>query len=202
MKKISLAICLLAVIAVLGLARWGTNAVNVPPPAALDTPDTTLAVALSLEDMVSQSDVIVIGNCTETKSVWVDRALVTMATVSVTESLKGDGITTLNVALPGGIDANRKIPIAMTYPGAPQMQPGENVFLFLTSSGEVAGSYNVAGFSQGKFSIATDEDGEQVVSRDLTKTSLQGKNGIRRGQSNAVPLSTFKDQVKGYLKNR
>jgi hypothetical protein len=199
MKKILLLSCLVIVIAVLVSARWGTKAVNAPPSDTLSTPDTTLAVALSLEDMVNQSDVIAIGSCTETKSVWVDRSLVTLATISVAENLKGTETSTLTVALPGGVDANRKIPVAMTYPGAPQIRPGEDVFLFLTSSGEVAGSYTVAGFSQGKFSIVTDENGERMVSRDLTKTSLQGNNGVRRGQSNMTPLSRMKDEVRGYL---
>jgi hypothetical protein len=89
----------------------------------------------------------------------------------------------------------------MTYPGAPTLTPGENAFLFLTATGGVAGSYNVAGFSQGKFSIVTDENGERMVSRDLTKTSLQGDNGVRRGQSNMTPLSRMKDEVRGYLKH-
>jgi hypothetical protein len=63
----------------------------------------------------------------------------------------------------------------------------------------VAGSYTVAGFSQGKFSIVTDEDGQQMVSRDLKKTALQGNNGVRRGQSSATPLANFKAEVKGLL---
>jgi len=201
MKKSTLAICLLIVITAFVSARWATHAVSAPPQDVLSTPDTTLAVALSLQDMANQSDVIAIGSCVDTKSVWVDRALVTLATVSITESLKGGETSTLTVALPGGVDANRKIPIAMTYPGAPQIRPGEDVFLFLTSDGEVAGSYTVAGFSQGKFSIVTDENGERLVSRDLTKTSLKGNNGVRRGQNDLVPLSTLKTQVKGYLKN-
>ena len=199
MKKLIFAGVLIAI--VFASTRWATNAVNGPPQDVLLPTDTTLALELSVEDMVSQSDVIAIGSCTETKSVWVDRSLVTLATVSVTENLKGSE-TSLTVALPGGVDANRKIPIAMTYPGAPRITPGENVLLFLTPSDEVAGSYTVAGFSQGKFSIVTDENGEQVVTRDLTKTSLQGNNGVSRGHSNLTPLSSLKDQVRGYLKNR
>lgn len=202
MKKTILGSCLVIAIALLVSARWGTKAVNAPPQDVLPTPDTTLAVALSVEDMVNQSDVIAIGNCVETKSVWVDRSLVTLVTVSVSESLKGEATQNIVVELPGGVDANRKIPIAMTYPGAPRMSPGEDVFLFLNASGQVAGSYNIAGFSQGKFSIVTNEDGELMVARDLTKTSLQGNNGIRRGQSNLIPLSHLKDQVKGYMKNQ
>ena len=198
MNKTTLATCLLIVIALLVSVGWATKAVNAPPQDLVNTPDTSLATALSLEDMVNQSDAIVIGNCVETKSVWVDRSLVTLATVSVSESLKG-GASTLTVALPGGVDANRKIPIAMTYPGAPQMRPGKDVFLFLTSDGDVAGSYTVAGFSQGKFSIVTDEDGQQLVSRDLRKTELQGNNGVRRGQNSLTSLATLKAEVKGLL---
>lgn len=201
MKKITLVSSLLIVIALLVSSRWAT-AVDAPPQDTLSTPDTSLAVALSVQDMVNQSDLIAIGNCVETRSVWIDRSLVTLATVSVTESLKGNESSSITVALPGGVDANRKIPVAMTYPGAPQMTPGENVFLFLTSSDEVPGGYTVSGFSQGKFSIITDENGEQMVSRDLRKTSLKSDNGIHRGSNNTVPLSRLKDEVRGYLKNQ
>jgi len=202
MKKAVLASCLLVAIALLGSAHWGTSAVNAPAQDALPTADSTLAVEMSVEDMVNQSNVIAIGNCTETRSVWVDRSLVTLATVSVTESLKGNEASSITVALPGGVDANRRIPIAMTYPGAPKITPGENVFLFLTDSSEVDGSYTVAGFSQGKFSIGTDDNGELVLSRDLTKTSLQGDRGLRRGHTDRTPLATLKAQVRGYLGNR
>ena len=155
--------------------------------------------------MVSQSDVIAIGSCIETQSVWVDKSLVTLATVAVNETLKGDESTTnLTVALPGGADANRKIPIAMNYPGAPRITPGEDVFLFLTNTGEVAGSYTVAGFSQGKFSIVKDEDGELMVSRDLRKLSLQDNtgNGFGRGASSLTPLSSMKAEVKRQLQKQ
>jgi hypothetical protein len=201
MKKITLGSCLLIVIALLVSARWGTKADDAPPADTLGTPDTTLAAALSLEEMVNQSDVIAIGNCSNTQSVWVDGSLVTVATVSVSETLKGAGSEILTVVLPGGIDANRKIPVSMSYPGAPRLTPGENAFLFLTAEPEFGNNYTVAGFSQGKFSIVNDEDGEPMVSRDLSEISLRGDNGVRRGQSNVLPLSSFKEQVKGYLKN-
>jgi len=201
MKKITFVSGLLILIALLVSARWGTKADDAPPQDTLATPDTTLAVALSLEEMANQSDAIVIGKALDTRSVWVDRTLVTLATVSVSETLKGTGSADLTVVLPGGVDANRKFPIAVSYPGAPRLTPGEDVFLFLTADSDFAGNYTVAGFAQGKFSIVNDEDGEPLVSRDLTKMSLQGNNGLRRGQTNATPLSSFKAQVKGYLKN-
>jgi hypothetical protein len=201
MKKVTFASCILVVLALLVSARWGTKADDAPPSDTLGTPDTTLTVALSLEDMVAQSDVIAIGNCVETKSVWTDGTLVTLATVSVSESLKGAESGNLTVVLPGGADVNRKIPIAMSYPGAPRLTPGEDVFLFLTPDTDSGMGYNVTGFSQGKFSIVNDEDGVPVVSRDLTKISLQGNNGVRRGGANVIPLATFKEQVKSRLTN-
>lgn len=204
MKNKSLGICLLVLVALVITAvsanTWASRADDSTNEPTLQAADTTLAVALSLDDMVNQSDVIAIGNCTGTQSVWVDNTLVTLATVTVNETLKGDEATTnLTVALPGGVDANRKFPVAMSYPGAPRMTPGEDVFLFLTNSSEVAGSYTVAGFSQGKFSIVKDEDGEQMVSRDLRQTSLQGNNGVRRGANNLTPLSSLKNEVKRKL---
>ena len=201
MKKTTLASTILIVLALLISARWGTKADDAPPSETLGTPDTTLAVALSLEEMVAQSDVITIGNCVDTKSVWTDGTLVTLATVSINESLKGAESGTLTVVLPGGVDVNRKIPVAVSYPGAPRLTPGEDVFLFLNSDVDTGMGYNVAGFSQGKFSIVNDEEGVPVVSRDLTRISLHGNNGVRRGGANVIPLATFKEQVKSRLTN-
>lgn len=201
MKNKTLAISILILIALVVSARWGgSTAQDAPAADSLQATDTTLALALSLEDMVHQSDVIAIGNVLETRSMWVDRNLVTLATVSVSESLKGAPGETVTVVLPGGVDVNRKVPVAMTYPGAPRLTPGENAFLFLTADSEVGGGYSVAGFAQGKFSIVNDEDGEPMVSRDLRQVSLQGNNGVRRGQSNMASLKSMKDQVKGYLR--
>jgi hypothetical protein len=151
--------------------------------------------------MAEQSDIIVIGSCTETKSVWIDRSLVTMASVAIGESLKGEASSPLTVVLPGGVDANRKFPVAMTYPGAPQIRPGEQVFLFLTADSDLGG-YTVAGFSQGKFSIVTDENGEQMVTRDLTKMSLKTNNGLHRGSANMTPLGSLKAEVKQALRQQ
>lgn len=200
MKKTALVISLI-VLALLVSARWATKAVNAPPADdVLQVPvDTSLANGLSMQDMVAQSDLIAIGSCIDTKSAWIDRTLVTLVTISVGETLKGAQLGTVTVELPGGIDANRKFPVSMSYPGAPRITPGENVFLFLTASGETAGSYNVAGFSQGKFSIVNDANGEPMVSRDLSEMSLRNENGVRRGQSEVTPLASFKQRVKGYL---
>lgn len=197
MKKITIGICCLALIALMVSVLRARNAAQAGD--AFDSSATSLAGELSIEAMVRQSNLILTGSCLETRSVWVDRSLVTLATISVKDVLKGDNASTITVALPGGADANRKIPVAMTYPGAPRITPTEEVFLFLTSDDVVAGGYTITGFSQGKFSILKDENGQEVVSRDLTRTALKGKNGTRRGDVNQIPLSGLKEQVRRQL---
>ncbi len=55
--------------------------------------------------------------------------MVTLATISVGESIKGESSGSLTVVLPGGLDVNRPVPISMNYPGAQRIQPQEEVFL-------------------------------------------------------------------------
>ncbi|HMG35619.1 MAG TPA: hypothetical protein VKM94_16910 [Blastocatellia bacterium] len=203
MKKIIIGICCLVLISVMVSAMWANNPARTSKDKdVIDPSQISLAMDLSIADMVNQSSAIVVGTCLDTHSVWVDRSLVTLATISVREVLKGDNSSTITVALPGGVDANRKFPVAMTYPGAPRIIPIEEVFLFLTIDDQVVGGYTITGFSQGKFSIAKDEEGQEVVSRDLTRTALKGKNGLRRGTISQTPLSELKNQVVRQLQKR
>ena len=149
---------------------------------------------LSNRDMATQSDAIVVGRATETLPFWTDggRNLVTLVTIAVDETVKGDGAATVTVALPGGVDANRQFPIAMTYPGAPRIAPDEEVLLFLVrADDEVAQSYSVTGFSQGKFAV---ESGAATAGLRAQRVS---KN-VRVGGA-LVPLSAFTDEIRSYL---
>lgn len=161
----------------------------------------TTARRLSNEDLANTADLIVIGRCTDLRPVWEDpRTLVTVATVAVSERLKGEVGDTITVALPGGIDANRAIPIAVTYAGAPQMRDGEDVFLFLSYDDAISNGYTVIGFSQGKFSIVDDGKGGKAVSRDLTQVTLAGGAGAVRGAVTLAPLSDFTQEILDYLR--
>ena len=139
------------------------------------------------------------GRCTSVRSVWEGRTLVTLATIEVTESIKGGQRSTVTVALPGGIDARRKFPVSMTYAGAPQIATGEEVFLFLGRGGPSSDGLTVLGFSQGKFSIVRDETGEPVVSRNLSAVTLASPAGTQRGTATRVPLARFRNEIRGYL---
>jgi hypothetical protein len=163
------------------------------------TAGATTVVSLSNEALAINADLIVIGRCVGLQSVWEGRTLVTVATIVVGETLKGEGGSTVTVALPGGIDANRRFPVAMTYAGAPQIQVTENVFLFLRHDPDIVSGLTVMGFSQGKFSIVADASGAPAVSRDLTQITVESPAGTQRGAATRASLEAFKREIRGYL---
>jgi hypothetical protein len=190
----------LIVLVIAGL--WATKAVNITGVAQPQDPAaTSLAPGLSMQQLVEGASSIVIGTCLETKSQWVERRLVTLATVSVAETLKGDAGGNVTVVLPGGIGSKGKFQLAMTYAGAPQIYREEKVALFLVpAQDEVANGYVVMDFAQGKFSIAEDNAGEPLVTRDMTRATMQRGVGPTRGNPQSIPLAEFKALVKSYLK--
>ena len=161
-------------------------------PASAD-----ISIRQSNQQLTAASDVIMIGRAAERSTRWVDGTLVTAVMVDIAETLKGGVAGRIEVLLPGGADANRRIPVAMTFPGAPQMQANEEVFLFLTHDPDVGG-YIVSGFAQGKFSIVT-QQGRRMIARDLRGSQLVEGTGVARGTVTLTPLSDFRDEIVGFI---
>ena len=92
----------------------------------------TTAVEMTENDLIQQASDIVVGKCIAVQSQWIGRDLVTLASIEVTESLKGNGSSLMTVVIPGGVDSNRPVPIIMSFPAAPEIRNQENVLLFLT----------------------------------------------------------------------
>lgn len=157
----------------------------------------TTAVERTESDMIQESALIVTGHCTHLQSQWAGRTLVTLATVQVTEALKGSPGSTVTVVLPGGVDSNRKIPVAMSYPAAPQIYQQEDVLLFLVPEDLVAGGYSIVGFSQGKFTLAEGPQGKKVATQDLSVLNLQGRNGsLRRGAAKTLQIDELRQRIR------
>jgi len=198
MKKAVLAVCCSLLIAFIVTSLRVSRAINPQQPDRMAP--VTMSNDLTMQDMTRRSDLIITGQCLETRSTWVDgRRLVTLANIAVSDAIKGTPASTITVTLPGGIDSNRKHPIAMNYPGAPAIQPQENVVLFLMPADSPANTYAVMGYAQGKFSIVNNEAGEPMVSRDSSKMRVSRAAGVVRGQQQLTPLSEFKERIKGYL---
>jgi hypothetical protein len=148
------------------------------------TAQATTLVKMSTEQMTARATDIVVGTVTGARSVWVDRTLVTLAQVSVSESLKGGGRSELTVVLPGGVDATRAVPVAVTWPGAPVLSARENVVLFLEADAPVKDGHQIVGFSQGKYSVVRDAFGRTFASQ------------TRAVSAEAVDLASFKNRIR------
>jgi hypothetical protein len=160
----------------------------------------TTAVERSETDLIRESAIIVTGHCTHLQSQWLDRDLVTIATISVSEALKGQAGAEVTVILPGGIDTHRRVPIAMTFPAAPQIFHQEDVLLFLRSEDRVANGYTIVGFSQGKFTLADNGQGQKVASQNLSALNLQGRTGaVTRGRAKTLLLSELRQKIQETL---
>lgn len=168
--------------------------------AALAVPAlwATTAVEHTQTDLIQQAEIIVAGRCTGVQSQWVGRDLVTLATISVSEVLKGDAGSEVTVVLPGGIDSNRRFPIAVTFPAAPEIFQQEDVLLFLTAEDQVAGGWSIVGFSQGKFTVV-ESAGEKVATQNLSGLTLQGRNGRIRGDIKTISLPQLRVQIREVL---
>ncbi len=167
--------------------------VALPVWLVASTAAADISLRLNNEQLTAEAEAIVIGRVVASESRWIDRTLVTAVTVQIAETIKGTVSGQIEVLLPGGVDANRRVKVAMTYPGAPQMRDGEDVFLFLTQDSDVGGLI-VAGFAQGKFSILTQQGGTRVVSRDLRGSQLVEGTGLSRGTVDAHAARRFPER--------
>ncbi len=135
---------------------------------AVTFPGTLMAttlVELSPAEMTAEAAAIVHGTCTDVRSTWIGRNLVTLATISITETLKGGTGSELTLVLPGGVDMSRPVPIAVTWPGAPVVRPDDELVLFLEQGTAVKDAYSIVGYSQGKYAVVRDPLGRTLATR-------------------------------------
>ncbi len=161
------------------------------------------------EQLIDASELIVVGECAEMHAQWYGRSLVTLVTVAVTDVLKGEAADEVTIALPGGLDLDGPVPVAVTFPGAPVWSPGDELLLFLdgveappggnsssgstslksttpASTGLGAAMFGVVGFSQGVFPVVMDGDNALITQ---SRSSKQG----------AMPLAVVKAQIQSYI---
>lgn len=159
------------------------------PPAA-----ATTIVEMDLHAMSTEADLVVTGRCVEVASLWLRGELVTRITVDIEETFKGEATSPVKVIVPGGFDANRKIPIASVVPGAPEIDHGEALLLFLSPE-DTDGYRRIIGFAQGKFRLVPGPSGSTLAARDLSELRVAGREGIAMGDAETFPLAEIRAAV-------
>ena len=151
-----------------------------------------------MAELTVRADLIVDAVATGRDSLWIDGTLLTAIHLEILEVLKGESHQEITLLLPGGIDLDREIPVAVHWPGAPELATGERAVLFLhRSSEESLGEehrrrgpyYSIVSLSQGKLSVHGEEG--NLVAGDGSATS-----GDRR------PLSSVKADIRRTLARR
>lgn len=138
---------------------------KIPPPNSVQT--SSLVIKLSLEDLIAQAGLIVVGTIASQKSQWNSEhtQIHTLVTVAVEEWVKGkprDNEVTIKIA--GGQVGE----ISQRVGNTPTFRTGEKVLVFLTLQDD--NSTTVVGGWQGKLVIENSKiAGSDVSIVELTK---------------------------------
>jgi len=145
------------------------------------------------KDLAQESSQIVRGRVASVRAFWnaEKTKILTEALVTVDETYKGAALREARILQLGGIVGH----VNMRVEGALAWRPDEEVLLFLEPG--MTGTFNVAGFSQGKFRIERDSRTGRafVKAPGLLDVELVGKP--RDAAPRRVGLQDFVDEAIG-----
>jgi hypothetical protein len=148
----------------------------------------TVAVLPSVEALAAGSDAVIRGRVLARESRWSGKRIQTFTRVRADATWRGQADSELMVVTPGGVVGD----IGQKVHGAPSMEAGEEVVLFLRRDGPL--TYRVNGLAIGKFR----------VEGSVAKPSLEGMRVLEaRGRSTdaerrvePMPLSELERRVR------
>ena len=157
-------------------------------------PGSTLQ-RLSLNDMILKSTTIVRGSIQPgTSTALRGPLLYTHYQLMVTAAFKGTPGQVIDLAVPGGALSGMQQPVA----GAPQLYPVQDYLVFLWTS--KTGLTQVIGLSQGLFNIATNAQGQVMVSRGAANATMLDSSGqVVADSSLQMPLSQMITKIQTVL---
>ena len=166
--------------------------------AALACPlaGTTLQ-QLTLDEMAQKSTQIVRGKAQISSSALRGSMIYTHYKVLVTEQWKGNSVSQVDVAVPGGTVNGRR----QAFAGTPVFADGQEYIFFLWTSR--TGLTQIIGLSQGKFDVQPGAAGALMVSRAPASDRLLDASGKEVTDSSlAMTLTDFKEKVSKLLAPR
>lgn len=157
----------------------------------------TMVREMSTAELVSASALVIRAQCTTKESRWFDRDLFTEARFEVRETFKGASPSALTVLLPGGFDTSHVPPVQVIYAGAPEVQVGSEVLLFLLPASSLSGAFVVTGFAQGLFDLGPGGLTGASAVRNLSGITLVSPGGAgATGRSETVAAEALLAQVR------
>jgi hypothetical protein len=169
------------------LARWIICLAACSAPAW----SATLEL-LTLNNLIAKSTAIVHGKVARASCAYGGKVIYTHFQVSVLDMWKGAVQGTVDVMVPGGTLHG----IRQTYPGAPQLNIGQEYVLFLWTS--PTGSTYTMGFTQGVFTLSQNTAGLlMAVQAPTTDTLLDPVTGQPlRDRPISMPLAQLVSAIQ------
>ena len=151
----------------------------------------------SPKQLGQQASLVVRGKVSGVRSFWNDKhtKIFTETTIAIEQTYKGTPPQALRILQLGGVVDNVRVNVA----GALQWRAQEEVLVFLEPY--VRGSYQVSGFSQGKFGIVRDPQTrqpyvERPASEGIELVGSATPEALRRASRiDKVPLEQFINQT-------
>lgn len=176
-------------------------------------PCFSLMLKLSLAELVSNAEMIVVGKVVEKECRWGETGewIYTYVTVSVDEYIKGEGENEIVLMHPGGEVGKKGLMVG----NMPSFREGEEVLVFLRKGeedlasldlqGDAGGIYSVSGLAQGKYDVTVDETGEKMVKNDFSDLFAQHEDGMQIIDEKAflsTRLSEFVSEIREILQEQ
>ena len=149
-------------------------------------------VALSDQELVTQSDAIVVGEVLETFSYWNDEhtMIFTEAVVNVQRVVTGDAPALINVRTAGGVVGSYKVEAS----GFPTFRKGQRQVLFVHRS--AAGALELTGYRQGQYYVQKTAEGREMAVPALRNVRLLTRSGEVAPRPRTVPLESLISAVR------
>jgi hypothetical protein len=169
---------------------WSTLFLILPVAA-----HATVVLPIEFRELVNIAPVIVHGRVVDIHAEYVDgrRAIETLVTIEAAEYLKGNLGDRVTFKVPGGeLGSYRTI-----FVGAPEFREGDELVLFLKSSGDSIPS--IIGLSQGAFRVVADaRSGRRMVTTPILMGRSSGSAvPVVRGDvtRKPLPIESFRSAV-------
>ncbi len=148
---------------------------------------------MDLDDLTGQSNAVVYGKITGSRTAW-DQAhtvIFTTYTVQAIQYLKGQLGPSFELRELGG----ERDGIAMKVPSVPAFSAGDEVVLFVWT--DPAGNHQAIGFEQGALVVRTDpQSGAKTVDRAIRLGSASGGAVVTPAQITSRSLPQLFDQIR------
>ena len=153
---------------------------------------------LSLDDMIAKSTAIVRGHVSGSSAAFKGSIIYTHYSIQILETFKGSPGAAADVVVPGGTANN----LHQSFPGAPQLQPGDE-FVFFLWRGQ-SGLTQILGLTQGLFKISSEGSTDALATRAASTELMldRGTGQPVKDQTLTMSLSDLRSRIARQLGGR